>query len=35
LSSLPLQVLIYFNGWYCLFFFALEAVLLAYKVTII
>ena len=31
LSSLPLQILIYFNGWYCVAYFLIEALLFIYK----
>ena len=31
LSSLPLQILIYFNGWYCVAYFQIEALLFIYK----
>ncbi len=31
LSSLPLQVALYFNGWYLLIFYVAELVIISYK----
>ncbi|XP_071943603.1 transmembrane protein 216-like [Antedon mediterranea] len=35
LSSLPLQILLYFNGWYFAFFWICEILIFAYKGTVL